>query len=303
MSKVLITGISGLVGSRLAEMLLDKGYEVHGLSRSPGGKRGRITWWQWDVESGSIDGECLRAEHIIHLAGAGVADKSWTPARKREIISSRVDSARLILEGLKKLDHMPESMVCASAVGYYGDGGSKVLRESDPPGSGFLAEVCQKWEEASDTFRKDLKIPVATLRIGIVLSLDGGALPKLSLPVRFGISGIIGSGNQYYPWIHIDDICRMIIFSMENKLDGTYNAASPEPATCKALTRAIAKSLNRPFIPVPGPAFAVRAAMGEMSSTVLEGQNVSSQKIIDAGFEFSHAELPEALSSIFSQKK
>jgi uncharacterized protein (TIGR01777 family) len=302
MRRVLITGGTGLVGSRLCRLLTERGYGIHILSRSRSGQEGQIRYFRWSVKEGTIEDGALDVQHIIHLAGAGVEDKRWTTARKKEIRDSRVLSTRLLAEKIASKPAGTDSIVCASAVGYYGSRGSEILHEDAEPGSGFLSDICRQWEDASISLAEASNSPVSIMRIGIVLSALGGALPKLAGPAKFGIGAYLGDGSQYYPWIHIDDLCRMIIYAMENRLEGIYNASAPDPETNKHLTKIIAHVLKRPFIPAPAPAFVLKAAMGEMAAMVLNSQRTSARKIMDTGFEFDFPDLEKALQDIFRRQ-
>ena len=299
MAKVLITGGSGLVGQRLAALLEQRGYQIHILSRSRSGERDGRRYFKWSIENGFIEEGALDTDHIVHLAGAGVADKKWTQRRKREITDSRVQSTRLLADSLVAAPGRVKSMVSASAVGYYGNRGGEILNEDATPGNDFLAGVCRQWETEANQIGERCGLPVGILRIGIVLSKDGGALPKIAGPVRFGVSAILGNGKQYYPWIHIDDLCSMIIHAMENRLEGVYNAAAPDPVPLKELVKALARVLGRPFIPAPTPEFILKIAMGEMAAMVLNGQRTSADKILASGYSFNYDELDEALASIY----
>ena len=295
--KVIITGGTGLVGKRLTALLTQKGYEVNILCRNPM----KQNEYKWNISDNFIDSKVFQdAVAIIHLAGAGVADARWTEARKREIIDSRIKSADLIFKYLFKETHQIQHFISASAVGFYGDRGNEILSENSSNGSGFLAEVCALWENAADKINS-LNIPVSKVRIGIVLSKDGGALHKLDLPVKFGIGAYIGNGKQFVPWIHIDDLCRIFIYLLENKkLNGTYNGCAPEIKTNKQMSQTIASVLNKPFIPFHAPAFILKTVMGEMANMLLMSNNCSSQKIINAGFSFQYPTLKDALENIYN---
>jgi uncharacterized protein len=296
MAKVIITGGTGLVGKRLSQLLSENGHEVSILCRNPS----KPNEFKWDIGKQFIDEKVFSgATAIIHLAGAGVADKRWTDARKKEIINSRTKSTALLYQYLSKNNHTIRSFISASAVGYYGDRGNERLTETSSGGSGFLAEVCKLWEDAAERMA-DLSISVSKIRIGIVLSKDGGALPKLDLPVKFGIGAYIGNGKQYVPWIHIDDLCLLFIYLLENKnLNGTYNGSAPDIKTNREMSETIAKVLHRPFIPAPAPAFLLKTVMGEMATMLLMSNNCSSEKITAAGFQFRYPTLVEALEHIY----
>lgn len=297
MKKVIITGGTGLVGQRLTTLLKHKGFEVSILCRNPK----RPNEFKWNIEEGYIDERVFeQASAIIHLAGAGVADKRWTEERKKEIIESRTKSARLLYKYLSGSKYPVASFISASAVGFYGDRKSELLTEDSANGSGFLAEVCKVWEEEAEKFSA-LNIAVSKIRIGIVLSKDGGALPKLDFPIKFGIGAYIGDGKQFVPWIHIDDLCNAFIHLLEKNLHDTYNGCAPDIKTNKEMSETIAEVLHRPFIPFPAPGFILKTVMGEMASMLLMSNNCSSQKIINTGFVFQYPELKEALQNIYEK--
>jgi len=297
MKKVIITGGTGLVGQRLTTLLKHKGFEVSILCRNPK----RPNEFKWNIDEHYIDERVFeQASAIIHLAGAGVADKRWTEERKKEIIESRTKSARLLYKYLSGSKHPVASFISASAVGFYGDRKSELLTEDSANGSGFLAEVCKVWEEEAEKFSA-LNIAVSKIRIGIVLSKDGGALPKLDFPIKFGIGAYIGDGKQFVPWIHIDDLCNIFIHLLEKNLHDTYNGCAPDIKTNKEMSETIAMVLHRPFIPFPAPGFILKTVMGEMASMLLMSNNCSSQKIINTGFVFQYPELKEALQNIYEK--
>ncbi|WP_316846315.1 TIGR01777 family oxidoreductase [Pedobacter psychrodurus] len=296
--KILITGASGLVGTELKKHLLSKGYEVNTLSRKKGNDP---TNFVWDVYKGSIDASCLNGvDAVIHLAGEPVADKKWTDERKKQIIDSRVKSTELLFKTIKsKPDHQIKTFVSASAVGFYGDCGDEILTEESPNGYGFLAECCKLWEDAVDQGKK-LSLRIVKLRTGIVLSNNGGALPQLDKPVKLFVGAALGTGKQWTPWLHIDDMVEMYIEALENlKMEGCYNACAPFPVTNTALTKAIAKQLHRPFWPIKVPKKALGLLLGERVDAVLMSNNTSAQKILDAGFKFKFTHLEDALKDLY----
>lgn len=300
--KILITGATGLVGTELKKHLLTQGFEVNTLSRKKNNDPNNFTW---DVYKGEIDANCLNGVNaIIHLAGEPVADKKWTDERKKQIIDSRVKSTELIFKAIKsKPDHQVKSFVSSSAVGYYGDCGDEILTEESPNGYGFLAECCKLWEDAVEQGKK-LSLRIVKLRTGIVLSTKGGALPQLDKSVRLFVGAAIGTGKQWTPWIHIDDMVEMYIEAVKNlKMEDSYNACAPFPVTNEGLTRAIAKHLHRPFWPIKVPKRAIELAMGERAEAVLMSSNTSVQKILDAGFKFKFTDLDEALEKLYHPKK
>ncbi len=296
--KVIITGGTGLVGKRLTVLLEENGFEVLILCRNPK----KSNEYKWNLEENYIDEKIFEnAGAIIHLAGAGVADARWTDARKQEIIESRTKSAQLLYKYLEKGNHQIQSFISASAVGFYGDRENELLTENSTNGTGFLAEVCQLWENETEKFSA-LNITVSKIRIGIVLSKDGGALAKLDLPIKFGIGAYIGNGRQFVPWIHIDDLCNIFIHLLEHaNLNGTYNGCAPDIKTNKQISKTIASVLHRPFIPFPVPAFILKTVMGEMASMLLMSNNCSSEKIQQTDFQFQYPKLIKGLEAIYKK--
>jgi uncharacterized protein (TIGR01777 family) len=301
--KILITGASGLIGSRLTEMLLQKGYQVAHLGRSSK-KKGNVESFTWDIEKQGMDPLALKdVDAIIHLAGAGVADKRWTKKRKHDILESRINSTRLLFDTLSKTTNSVKSFISASAIGYYGFGlDEKVYNESDNAGMDFLASVTERWEREVDKV-ESLGIRVAKLRIGIVLSEKGGALKQMALPVNFFVGAPLGSGKQYLSWIHIDDLCAMFIKALDDEnVKGAYNAVC-DWVTNKLLTKSIANVLRKPiWVPIV-PGFVLKIVLGEMANMVLNGSKVSSTKIRETGFVFQFENLDEALKNLLLDKK
>jgi uncharacterized protein (TIGR01777 family) len=311
MSKhVLITGGTGMIGLRLTEILQEKGYTVSHLSRSrpdrSGPDRSRqnnqpVKTYVWDIQQQEIEPEALQeANYIIHLAGAGVADQRWTESRKKLILKSRTESTRLLHESLAKLgQHQVKAFISASAIGIYGaDTGSAEIYESSPKGNDFLADVVKKWEAAVDEIKR-LNIRTVKLRIGVVLSMEGGALPRIVQPVKFGVGAPLGSGQQYMSWVHVEDLCRMFVYALEHQdMEGVYNAVAPRPVTNEELTRTAAKTLHKPLFMPKVPAFAIRLAFGEMASIVLGGNRVQSKEIEKKGFDFQYKNINSALKDL-----
>lgn len=301
--KILITGASGLIGTRLTEMLLQKGYQVSHLGRSK--KSGSVPSFVWDVDKGIVDQQALEGvDTIIHLAGAGVADKRWTESRKKEILESRTKSLTLLYKTLANAKHSVKSVISASAIGYYGFGfGEEVFTEDSQAGNDYLAQVTKQWEESVDKI-SSLSLRVIKLRIGIVLSDKGGALVEMAKPIRWGIGAPLGSGKQYLSWIHLDDLCAMFLKAMEDEtMQGAYNAVSGEWITNKALTQLIAKVLKRPLLLPNIPGFIMRIIIGEMAVIVVNGSKISADKIKETGFKFNHSDLPETLRSLLVESK
>ncbi|RYD91475.1 MAG: TIGR01777 family protein, partial [Sphingobacteriales bacterium] len=252
-----------------------------------------------------IDVEALlRADYIIHLAGAGVVDKKWTAAYKKEILESRTLSSKLIIDTLSKHPHHVKALVSASATGWYGADKIKghAFVETDPADKDFLGETCRLWE-ASVEPAEQLDIAVCKLRTGIVLSKEGGALAEFKKPLNFGVAGILGNGKQVISWIHIDDLCRMYIYAMENAaMRGSYNAVAPAPVTNKELTIKLAETIRGKFyIPMHVPAFVLKIMMGSRSEEVLKSTTVSAEKIKQQGFTFLYPSIDAALSNLFKK--
>jgi uncharacterized protein (TIGR01777 family) len=297
--KVLITGGTGLIGSRLIPILQEKGYEVVLLSRTEQTYMG-CKAYEWDISKGEIDERAFEGiSSIIHLAGAGIADKRWTDSRKRVLIDSRVKSAQLLRKYVLSQNLELKSFISASGIGYYGtETTDHVYTEADPPADEFVSEICIKWEAAADDFKELCR--VVKLRTGVVLSKEGGALVRLAQPIKLGVGAAIGSGDQYMPCIHIDDLCRMYLHCLKDQnLKGVYNAVSGERSTNKELTKAVARQLNKPLWLPNVPGFIMKLVFGEMAQILLGGSHVSAEKIKSTGFEFQFPTLKEALEEIY----
>ncbi|GEN74779.1 TIGR01777 family oxidoreductase [Chryseobacterium hagamense] len=294
---VLITGANGLIARELSKRL-EKEYTVRFLTR----KKQHANEFEWNLKNGTVDENAFEnISHVIHLAGAGVAEKRWTGERKKEIISSRVDTARLILKTLQKNNRKLKSFISASGINYYGtETTEKIFTEQDAPGNDFLSEVTVLWEQAADKFRdQHIAERVVKLRTGVVLSEKEGALKKMLPPLRAGIGSPLGTGNQYMPWIHIHDICSMYEFALQNpELHGAFNAVAPEHATNRDLTEQAAEILKKPLFMPNVPSFVLKLIFGELSVAVLEGSRASCEKIQNAGFQFEFPHLKEALKDL-----
>ncbi len=297
--KILISGGSGLIGSALTNLLLANGHEVNHLSRSKSSEND-IPTFVWDVEKGEIDDAAFQGvEAIIHLAGAGIADGRWTDNRKKIIIDSRVESANLLYRKAKELNTPLKVFVSASGISYYGmDTTEKIYSETDPPSDDFIGTCCVLWEKAADQF-SDLA-RVVKFRTGIVLAANGGALEKIAQPVKLGFGAPLGSGEQWVPYIHIDDLCAMYLAAIENEsYHGVYNAVNGDHVTNKDLTKKTAKALKKPLWLPNVPSFVLRAVFGEMGRLILEGSRASAKKIKSAGFQFKYNTLRDALRNIY----
>jgi uncharacterized protein (TIGR01777 family) len=295
---ILLTGGTGLIGLKLTQQLLEKGYQVSHLSRSPG-KDSRVKTYLWDVGKGQIDEHCIDGvDMIVHLAGAGIADKRWTDQRKKELINSRTKSIELVYGLLRNKKHRVNSIISASAIGYYSDRGDELLTELSLPANDFLAKCCVAWENAVD-IGKEFNLRIVKFRTGVVLD-NGGALKKIAMPIKFYVGSPIGNGRQWVPWIHWKDVADMYIYAIENeKIDGVYNMVSPNPLTNKQLTRAVAKQLHKPLWMPNVPAAFLKLLMGEMSTIVLGSTKVSAKKIEDARFQFKYPDIESALKEIY----
>lgn len=300
MSTILITGGTGLVGQRLSQLLTFHDYKVIHLSR----KRdlgADYPAYQWDIKKQTIDEEAIRrADYIIHLAGAGIVDQRWTEKRKQVLLSSRIDSANLLYDYLQKTPNQVKAFIGASAIGYYGSRGKEILEETAPPMTNFIGQLVKKWEQGSLQMTA-LDIRSAVIRVGIVLSKDGGALPKMALSAKMGVAATFGSGNHYQSWIHIDDLCRLFLMAVENeKVTAAYNGVAPKPVTNKELIQQIAKQFPLPTLTLPVPTFLLRLGMGEMQSVLTDSAYVSSKKVEEMGFTFLYPRLDKALKEIYS---
>lgn len=301
-NKILITGASGLIGTRLTELLQKENPEVAHLVRSV--KKSLVQTFLWNPEANRIDPQALKnVNTIIHLAGSGIAEKRWSAKRKKEILNSRVLSTRLLADVLQKENHPVETIVSASAIGYYGPGDDqKIFTEDDSPGSDFLAQVTRQWEQEVEQFQS-LNIRVVKIRIGIVLSTKGGALKEMARPVRLGLGAPLGSGQQYMSWIHIDDLCHIFKQALNDKnMQGIYNGVT-DWCTNAELTKALAKILHKPLWLPSVPSFVLKIALGEMADLVLKGNKVSSEKIRNEGFVFRYPQLNDALTELLGSKQ
>lgn len=304
---VIVTGGTGLIGSALVRSLAQDGHRVTVLSRSPGrhqngfGENVQVVGWDARTAEGwgsLADG----ADAIVNLAGSGISDGRWTEARKRTITESRINAGRAVMQAIQEASRKPNVLIQASAVGYYGPGGDRIITEDSSPGNDFLACLCFEWESSTAGARQ-LGVRRPVLRTGIVLSSKGGALPKMRLPFQFFIGGPLGSGKQYFPWIHIDDEVRAIRYLLEyEEADGPYNLAAPNPPTNAEFSRALGKAMGRPaLMPVPG--FALKLLFGEMSTVLLDGQRAVPQRLQSAGFDFAHVDAVAALQDILRHNK
>lgn len=300
---ILIAGATGLVGEQLISKLLADGHQISILARKPTSKK-NVKVYLWDVYQQKIDYQALEGiDTIINLTGEGIADKPWTAERKQQIIDSRVKSAELIFKAIKETNARIESYISASAVGIYGDREDEVLDEESLHGSGFMADCCIAWEKAADQGIA-LGIRVVKIRIGIVLSEKGGALASMEKPVNYFAGAGLGSGKQWMPWIHINDLVHIFVQTVidQNMFDA-YNATAPSPVTNQTFTKTLGKVLHRPIWPFNVPKFVLKAILGEMSILPLISTNTSAQKILNTGFQFRYLNLEKAIEAIYERKK
>ncbi|MGI0107919.1 TIGR01777 family oxidoreductase [Salinimicrobium sp. WS361] len=302
--RILITGATGLVGSEITRLCREKGINVNFLTTSKGKieKSEAYRGYYWNPSTGEIDVKCLDGVGaIINLAGASVF-QPWTKSNKEKILNSRLDSLNLLYKTLEQNSHQVGQLVSASAIGIYPSSRSKMYEEKDTVvANDFLGEVTQQWEAAADKFQ-DLSLRVAKVRIGIVLSAEGGALPQIMKPVKLNLGAPLGSGKQWQSWIHIKDLASIFLFIITNGLQGVYNGVAPNPATNEELTKEIANALDKKLWLPKVPGLALKAVMGEMSGVVLGSQLVSSSKIQEKGFEFSFVNLRPTIKDLINKK-
>lgn len=298
--RVIITGGTGLIGQNLATELKSGGHEVIILSRNPDKATGPegIPVKKWDGVSSVGWLDLVDANTaIVNLAGAGIGDGRWTDERKAAILNSRVNAGQAVSEAVAEAHHQPKVVVQASAVGYYGPCGDEEITEEAAVGHDFLADVCLQWE-ASTAGVEANGVRRVVIRTGVVLSLDGGAFPRLLTPMKFFIGGPLGSGEQWFPWIHMQDQVKAIRFLIENEqASGVYNLSAPHPVTNGEFVHHMGKVLNRPAM-LPAPSFALKMLLGEMATLVLDGQRVIPSRLVAAGFTFDYAEARPALQAL-----
>ncbi len=303
--KIIVAGGSGFLGSALLKKLKEAGHNVLLLTRNP--ERAKqssppsLQIQEWDARSSGpwtqhVDG----ADAVVNLCGASIAGGRWTRKRKELIASSRIDPTKILVEAMAQAKQKPSALVNASAVGYYGHVEYVDVAEDFPKGSDFLAETCNHWEREARAAEK-LGVRVIMIRSGVVLAKHGGALPKLLFPFRLFIGEPLGSGRQWFPWIHLEDEISAILFALENsKLSGPVNLAAPDPVTMKQFCSALGRAMHRPSW-APVPSFVLRAILGEMADVLLTGQKVVPRKLLEAGYRFRFPKLDEALRDILKQ--
>lgn len=304
--RVLITGATGLVGQAIVKVLHQKGIPVNYLTTS----KEKITstedfrGFYWNPSKDEIDLDCFdNVQAVINLAGTNIA-KRWTPDHRRKVLSSRINSLQTLKKGLEQSNNKEvECLISASAIGIYPNSISEYYDENEiKVDDGFLGEVVQKWEAEADTF-EELNIDVAKIRIGLVLSKDSGALPRMAMPIKNFVGAPLGSGEQWQSWIHIDDLAQIFVFAVENNLKGIYNGVAPNPVTNTKMTKELAKIMERPLWLPNVPAFLLKTFLGKMSTLVLASQRVSSKKIEEEGFSFQYVNICQALKNLYALKE
>ncbi len=306
MSTVLLTGGTGMIGTQLQKHLINNGYSIIVLDRSDKTNKSadkNIAYAKWNIEKGEIDRDAIaNSDYIIHLAGANVAEKRWTNKRKKEIVESRTKSGALLIKSLKEIPNNIKAVISASAIGWYGPDSNTSeqngFTEDMPAANDFLGTTCKVWE-ASIKPAEQLNKRVAILRFGIVLSKTAGALAEFKKPLKFYIAGILGNGKQVVSWVHIDDLCRLLLSAIENEnISGVYNATAPQPVTNKQLTLFLAQQMHKIFLPVHMPALVLKLMLGEMSTEILKSATVNDNKIKSAGFKFLYPDIEAALKDL-----
>ncbi len=303
MTKILITGGSGLLGRAISELLSKKSYQVVWLSREEGNYQD-IKKYKWDVDKGFIDEKAFEGvDSIIHLAGAGIADKRWTKKYKKQIVDSRIKSNELLFKYISKNNYPVKTFVGGSAMGYYGAINSEhVFTETDAAGNDFLAQTCVLWEKSYDPFI-NAGIRTCIIRTGVVLSKNGGAFAKMAPAFKLGLGGAIGSGEQYFPWIHINDIAAIFVHALLNpNANGVYNGVATQQIDNKDFSILLAKSFRKPFFIPNIPVFILKLLMGEGAVMVTTGVKISNQKIKESGYKFEFETVEEALQSLVASR-
>jgi len=288
--KILLSGGTGLIGTELIALLNSKKHLLVNLVRHKSHESDTSIYW--DYENKIIDSQRLEGiDAVIHLAGENISAKRWTEKQKKKILDSRILSTRLLVDAMRKLSQKPSTFICASAIGYYGDRGSEVVSEISEKGNGFLANVCEQWEQNTKD-AKEAGIRVVNLRFGVILSENGGALKKMMLPFRFGLGGKIGSGSQYISWISLKDTISAIEFCLnKNDIAGPVNIVSPNPVTNADFTKILGKYLKRPTL-FPLPAFAAKMVLGEMADELLlASTRVKPTVLLENEFHFTNQSL------------
>ena len=303
MENVIITGGTGHIGNYLSQKLKEKGYNVAILSRQSN-PDGDIPVYKWDPFKNMIDKEAIStADYIIHLAGAGIGDKRWTKKRRQLIYDSRIKTCEFLFNKVQESGTKLKAFITASGIGYYGAVTSeKIFCETNQPSGDLIGEICRQWENSANRFEES-GIRTVKIRTGIVLTRKGGAMARMIIPVKMGIGSALGSGRQYIPWIHIEDLCNIYIKAIvDSSLTGAYNAVAPQHKTNREFMRTLAVVLRKPFFFPKIPSFAINLLFGKMSAIILKGSRVSADKIVSAGYTFKFRDLDNALRNLFPER-
>ncbi len=298
--KILVTGATGFIGQKLCEVLSQSGHQLVGLSRSADSAKQKVPSlsevFSWDPEREYAPMEAFsEVDAVIHLAGESVAGR-WTKEKKQSIYDSRIEGTKHLVGSMLKADSKPQMFISTSAIGFYGERGDDSLGEDESPGNDFLANVCKDWEAASKPAAEQ-NVKVANIRIGIVLGPDGGALDAMLLPAKMGVSGPLGSGQQWWSWIHQADVVGLIEHILDQQIEGPVNLTSPNPMRQKGFAKVMGDVLNRPAF-MPAPSFALKALLGEFSVELLSSKRVLPKKAQETGYTFKFPELEAALKNI-----
>jgi len=301
--KILVTGATGLVGTALVAALAREGHTVcrlvRSVTKSTGGTVGAFDV-PWDPETGNLGGAAVGAEAVVNLGGASIVAGRWTDARKKLLRTSRVDSTRALVRALGKMNAKPDVLVSASAVGFYGNRGDEILTEDSAPGNNFLGNLAKDWE-AEALRAEEFGTRVVLARFGIILASEGGALPEMMLPFKFGVGGRIGDGKQWMSWVALEDVVAILRLALiKRELCGPINVVAPEPVRNADFVKELAKAMHRPAI-FPAPAVALRLAMGEMADALLlSSQRAVPQKLTHEGYSFASRNLKDAFETVFT---
>ncbi len=301
MKNVIITGGTGLLGMRLSHFLSERGCNITHLSRKEN-LSALFPAYKWNIDQMQMDERALlHVDAVIHLAGANIADSRWSDARKQELLDSRIKSTELLARKIAECSVKPKAFIACSAVGIYGNRGEEILTESSSKGEGFMSEICRLWEKSAALIR-DQGVRTPVIRVGVVLSTLGGALSKIKMSYPFRVGSYFGNGSQFYPWIHIDDICKLFHKALtDDSMKSTYNGTAPSPATNKELAEAISFAKNNKNIIIPVPAYMVRLLMGEMSEVVLNSCRAIPSALMETDFQFNHPDLNLAVKDLFDR--
>ncbi|GAF66578.1 multidrug MFS transporter [Bacillus sp. TS-2] len=302
--RIAITGGTGFIGKKLVQALLDEGHSVYVLTRSDrsSDSQENLHYVQWLQNHSYPEKELEGIDAFYHLAGESIGAKRWTEEQKEKILESRLSTTNEVIRILTELEKKPSALICASAIGYYGHSDHEVFtEESTPSQENFLTTVVKQWEEATQR-AEELGIRVVSCRLGIVLHPEEGALKKILLPIRFFIGGPLGKGTQWMSWIHVEDVIRLFVFVLKDQtISGPINFTAPEPVKMKTFGKEIAQILNRPFW-LPAPSFALKIALGEMRTLVLDGQKVMANKAFSSDFSYKYTTVREALNDLLTKQ-